>query len=185
MGPSEFIKNLLDCPSDQALEHSPIALENDAEIIRHFIDLINSRGTLTMDLDVAGFSQLFALCDRFESTAIADSISRAMCDKLRRHPYPGMFDPWEVFKLAARLDRFELARTAAANMSRGGRQADRLVVKTQPSHFDNVPPRYIYALIRAVLVQRRYYNQTEKRWCSHAHWEPADPDEIDQAFTLE
>jgi hypothetical protein len=114
---SAFIKDLLDVPSPQAIEDTPIELDHDSTIIRHFLQFAFPHVTnLGVQLDWESFMELFQLCDRLQSPEIESALMVAIKLLLQQTPRPQGINPWEIFKFAARRVDVQLARTAIRAM---------------------------------------------------------------------
>jgi hypothetical protein len=148
---SDFLKTLLTLSSTQPIGDAPIQLNQNADIVRPYVDYVTSSEGHDISLDVIGFQQLFDLCDHLQSPMIETSVLGAIKARLDRRNYTKDFDPWGVFALAARRDNVALAKCAIGCFGAPGINIRDVLVKKSPSFYDNVPSRYFHALLRSAL----------------------------------
>lgn len=58
------------------------------------------------------------------------------------------FDAWEIFKTAANQGDVDLAKLAISHFDKSGVVLRDFFVKQSTSFFDDLPPRYVFALLR-------------------------------------
>jgi hypothetical protein len=161
---SEFIKVLLTLPSAESISDAPIHLDQNADIVRHYVDYVTSSKAHDITLDMAGFQNLLDLCDHLQSPAIETFVLGAIKARMDRRDYPIDFDPWGIFALAARRDNVPLAKCAIGQF--GHIDLRDLLVEKAPSFYENVPSRYFHALLRCALYPDTSYS-TRKSSPSH------------------
>jgi hypothetical protein len=140
-------------------------LNQNADIVRHYIDYVTSSKAHDITLDMAGFQDLLDLCDHLQSPAIENFVLAAIKARMDRRDYPKDFDPWGIFALAARRDNVALAKCAIGCFDRSDIDLRDLLVRKPPSFYDNVPSRYFHALLRGALYPDTSYS-TRKSYAS-------------------
>jgi hypothetical protein len=95
----------------------------------------------------------------------------------------GNFDPLEAFKVAAMRDDFELAVLSIKAFDRSSLTISDILTTMPPSFFEDVPPRYVYGLMRSAFVQTEY--KTRKAGSEKECLGFKTPAEIATAFSIE
>jgi hypothetical protein len=167
---SNFIKNLLDVPSQQPLDMAPIHLDIASKVVRSFVSEIYADDILKSRWSDNGFGmnnmktikELVDLCDRFEAPRIYAAYSETLQMSMLSGRRLVNLDVWEIFKIAALHDDVELAKTAIAALDAVGLTQSILFPKDLKSsaHFDGLPMRFVYPLLMS-----RY--QESERYVSH------------------
>jgi hypothetical protein len=138
-------------------------LNQNADIVRHYVDYVTSSKAHDISLDMAGFQNLLDLCDHLQSPAIETFVLGAIKARMDRREYPIDFDPRGIFALAARRDNVALAKCAIGQI--GHIDLRDLLDEKAPSFYDNIPSRYFHALLRCALYPDNSYS-TRKSYCS-------------------
>jgi hypothetical protein len=157
---SGFIKGLLDVPSHQSLESAPIYLDYPSDTILSFVRQLHITGHpdshLVIGLTSDICKHLFDLCDRFDAPQINDIVSKAIRMRLRMlsPTNPALtaivsLDVWEIFRIGAARNDFEVARAAIAALDIAGLTEEILFAKEVKlsARFDGLPLRYVYPLL--------------------------------------
>lgn len=159
-----------------------IFLDYDASIVRTFLDSTYARHDFPIDKNVADFTDLFKLCDQFRAPSQAEYITRALSSKLSKGGEAPL-DPWEVFKLAAKRDKVDLARLAASKLQEDSRSLTHLIFCNTSSFFEDVPSRYMHALIRCSVW---HHDQVQLPWGDiGGAWIKHGPADIAKWFSLD
>jgi hypothetical protein len=149
---SEFIQDLLKLPTAQSISEAPIHLDHNSNVVRHFVDYVTSSRLYNIHLDMTGFEQLLDLCDHFQSPAIEKCVLASIQATLEEGRYGSDFDPWTIFGIAARRDSFHLAKAAVVCVYCSGVDLRDLLIAKPPSFYDDIPPRYLHALLRSTFA---------------------------------
>jgi hypothetical protein len=144
---SDFIKDLLDLPSDQSIDQAPIHVHQPANIVRKFIDCAISSQDHDFKLSFVDIKAFVDLCDHLQCLAIKLSVLKSLKIQMANINLKQTFDAWEIFKVAANQGDVALAKLAIGHFERSGIVRD-LFAKQSATFFDDVPPRYVYALLR-------------------------------------
>lgn len=83
---SDFIKVLLILPTVQSISDTPTHLNQNADIVRHYIDFITLSNAHDITLDTAGFQDLLDLCNHLKSPAIETCVLGAIKTRMDRRP---------------------------------------------------------------------------------------------------
>jgi hypothetical protein len=132
-----------------------IHLDQTADIVRHFIHCASSAGSeqSVIDFDVTDYNDHLELCDFLQAPEVYDSVINSIAAALRSSEYCGTPDAWEIFRFAARRDDFALAKLAIGCFDRSKVDMMRKLGYGPPSHFEGVPPRYVFALLRSFMYK--------------------------------
>jgi hypothetical protein len=136
-------------PSEQKIESAPIHLDHDHEIIRRFIDLLYLSTSSEIDIDLSRCEELLVLSDLFGSPRGERYI--LYCLRKAMNPDGGSpaFDAWKAFRIAAQRDDVGLAKAAISCFELSGYSIKERLTNQSTWHFDDIPSRYIYALMRS------------------------------------
>jgi hypothetical protein len=145
---SDFIKDLLDLPSSQSIDEAPIQVHQTANIVRRFVDCINSSPEHDPQLKGADLGHFIELCDHLQASAIKSSVLRRVTARLSDIEENRDCDAWEIFKCAAKQDNVALAKLAIGNFDKSGVKLRDMFASEAPLFFDDMPPQYVYALLR-------------------------------------
>jgi hypothetical protein len=160
-----------------------IQLKQNGNIVRHFVESVTSAVPHHIDLNNRGLRDMWDLCLYLRATDIQYVALRALlvrpggCDPL------GNFDPWEAFKVAAKRDDCELAVLSIRAFDRSSLTISDILTTKPASFLEDVPPRYIYALMRSAFVHTEY--KTKKAGSKKECLDFRTPAEIAAAFALE
>lgn len=128
-----------------------IKLDHAAKTIETFVDLMCTRYEFEMDICLNDYLGLFALCDKFQTSCQAEDITRSLQKRIAEGDFLHL-EPWEVFNFAARRDDVQVTRLAVQLLEKGKhRSLSQFIFGASSSFFDDIPPRYVYALFRSAL----------------------------------
>lgn len=181
---SSFIHGLLSVPSKEPLELAPISLDQEATVVRHFIDFVTARNPVKIDLDITRMQGAVALCDRFRISESKDTLSLSLRESLRHYAernqkkrkyWEGVtVDAWAIFELAAKRSDVALAKGAIRCFSGPRLQPDQLVcAKDTKALYAEVPKDWALALIRVSLEYKAVYHGARGQWVDRG-WRKAD-----------
>jgi len=135
-------------PSAQSIETAPIHLDHEHDVVRSFVNILAPSPGTDVGMDVKMCESLLALSDMFGTPRAEQFILKSLQTSLKTGNGIPPFDAWNAFKIAAKRDDVELARDAIRCFERSGHTLKTLLTGRLPSFFDNIPPRYVYALMR-------------------------------------
>jgi hypothetical protein len=150
---SEFIKHLISVPSDQKLSQAPIQLEYNQIAVRRFIDLMCISTGTSIFIEISLHKEILGLCDMFQAPTIAQIVLDTLTANLMSDNPGTQLDAWDIFKVAAIRDDIVLAKAAIRAFDSLGHDAAKMIATEEPSFYDGIPSRYVYALSRAVVRQ--------------------------------
>lgn len=173
---SELLKDLLDLAPSQSNEIAPIFLHQTSDIVRHFIDHVTSANAHETKLDAADYKHILDLCDHLRAPTIELSIIQNLKLRVNRVTHCDI-DPLAIFKLAASRNDFMLARSAIGAFDGAGTTVSTMLLTTPPA-FDDVSPRYLYAVVR-------YFVEVTDSCGGHTNLYVRRAPAAEQLFTLE
>lgn len=145
---SEFIKGLLELPSTQSLEEAPIHLNQNADIVRFFVNYITSSVGCEIKSSATDCQHLIDLCDHLQVPTLYGAVIQSLKFRASRKQPPKGFDAWGMFKIAADQDDVSLAKCAIGCFDRVDVSIKDIFVQDPTSLYDGIAPRYIFALLR-------------------------------------
>jgi len=145
---SEFVKGLLDLPSTQSLEAAPIHLNQNADIVRFFVNYITSSMGFDIKSSATDCQHLIDLCDHLQVPTLYGAVIQSLKLRASRKQLPKGFDAWGMFKIAADQDDVTLAKSAIGCFDRAAVSIKDIFVQDPPSIYDGISPQYIFALLR-------------------------------------
>jgi len=148
---SDFIKDLLDLPSTQSIEEAPIHVHQPANVVRKFIDCVISSQDHDFKLGFTEIKDFVDLCDHLQAPTVKLGVMRSLKLQMGNSNLSQTFDAWGIFKLAANQADVALAKLAIGHFDRSGIILRDLFLKRPSSYFDDIPPRYVYALLRCFI----------------------------------
>lgn len=183
---SEFIRNLVDVPSQEPLENAPIHLDYSSTTIRPFVYHIYSNTAIDFEMTTRVCKELFELCDRFQALQIYDLTCRTMQLRLENSKTFKDLDVWEIFRLAALKDDVKLAKSAIAALDSAGLTQEVLFTNNAKSRarFEGLPVRYVHAILMGKCTRDYMYNTTSPDCDMEAVWRPLDSKTIARDFKL-
>jgi hypothetical protein len=160
-----------------------IQLKQNGNIVRHFVESVTLSMPHPIDLSNRGLRDMWDLCLHLRATDIQYVALRALLARPGGCDLLGNFDPWEAFKVAAMRDDFELAILSIRAFDRSSLAISDILTTKPASFFEDVPPRYIYGLMRSAFVHTEY--KTKKAGSKKECLGFKAPAEIAAAFSLE
>jgi hypothetical protein len=136
-------------PSKQDLSDAPIHLDHDHDAVRSFLDLLGTSSSTEVSVNLSNCDALLSLSDMFGTPRVERDILRTLRSSLKPDGGKPPIDAWDAFKIAARRDDVELAVSAIWCFELSGHTLKQLLTGNPPSFFDNIPPNYVYALMRS------------------------------------
>lgn len=115
-----------------------------------------------MDIDLSICDSLLALCDLFGTPLLERLILTQMRVSLNPKGDALLVDAWNAFKIGAKRDDIDLAKAAIRCFGLSGYDVRSILLRNSPSHFNLIPPRYIYALMRASFDPKVCPDHTEQ-----------------------
>jgi len=146
---SEFIKGLLDLPSTQQIDQAPIHVHQTGDIVRQFVDCIVSSKSHDLSLTLADTKHFLDLCGHLQASTISLSVLDSLKTRMGRVEHDPGLNAWEVLKLAADHGDVALAKIAVGCFGRSNVGIRGILATKSPSFFDDIPPRYVFALLRS------------------------------------
>jgi hypothetical protein len=153
---SDFIKSLLEIPSNTTLESSPIQLDQPKAIVRAFVLHLYSDAPAVLDLTTAICQGVFELCDRFAAPRIHALFTQTIQTRIQNGAKFVDLDVWEIFKLAAFRDEADLAEAALSVLD--AYDLKEILFTSDRKSFDRLdglPSRYLYSLMMAKYKSER------------------------------
>lgn len=145
---SDFIRDLLDLPSDQSIDQAPIHVRQSAKIVRTFVDCATSSHEHDFKVDPTDLVGFADLCDHLQAQTIKSTVLDNLKKQMKSDPYRAL-GAWNIFKWAAKEADLELARLAITSFDRSDIVVRDLFVERSTTFFDDIPPRYVFALLRS------------------------------------
>lgn len=145
---SDFIKDLLSLPSQQPIDRAPLHVHQPANIVRKFVDCAISSQEHDFKLGFVDIEDFVDLCDHLQASAIKLSVLKSLKVHLGNVTLNLQFDAWEIFKLAANQGDIALAKLAIGHFDKSGIAVRKFFAIQSTTFFDDIPPRYVYALLR-------------------------------------
>jgi hypothetical protein len=166
---SDFIEHLMSLPSPQKLNQAPIQLDQDQHAVRHFIDVMCISTETAFTINVELYRELLALSDMLQTPHIEAMVIEAVITHTASKSSKPHLDAWDLFKVAAVRDPIDLPKAAIRSFDACGHDAAKILGTSRPGFYDDIPSRYVYALMRATLNspalelygQRGLHNQTK------------------------
>lgn len=165
---SDFIRDLLDLPSDQSIDQAPIHVHQSAKIVRKFVDMaICPPGTLYIcSLSTTDVTAFVDLCGHLQASSIKAPMMNVLKFRLAHNKLDARFDIWAIFRLAAKEDDVGLARLAVARFEQCGIVIRDFFLKQPNELLHDISPRYASALLRCLIhpnIDECTYNGTTVR----------------------
>lgn len=136
-----------------------------------------------IDLSNRGLRDMWDLCLHLRATDIQYVALRALLARPGGCDLLGNFDPWEAFKVAAMRDDLELAILSIKAFDRSNLTISDILTTKPASFFEDIPPRYVYGLMRSAFVHTEY--KTKKAGNKKECLGFRTPAEIAAAFSLD
>lgn len=136
-------------PSEQCLEAAPIHLNFDHEVVRSFLDIFHIASSTGISVDLSFCKELLAISDMLGTPGIERFLMGELRQSFDPHGDIPPLNAWDAFKIAAARNDTRLAKAAIRCFELSGHNVRRLLLGQSPAFFDDIPPRYIYALMRA------------------------------------